>query len=233
MSSNTQTPPSDGLRRRTTTTSTPPSSPPPLKEDPPSSSTTAPPSPTSESNPFDCNVCFETPRDPVVTPCGHLYCWSCLYRWMRQHTASPQCPVCKSLVDKRYVIPIYGRGRPRSALPDGLDLPPRPQGHRAQPAPRVPVGQGYGVHAAFGRIHPYEPGANYENALSTFGLFPSLFGVQLAYPRVHEPQREEAPANQEDGMSELSKFSFSFCLIFVLRFRLLTFLSLSCRLSSL
>ena len=28
---------------------------------------------------FECNVCFETPMDAVVTPCGHLYCWGCMY----------------------------------------------------------------------------------------------------------------------------------------------------------
>jgi RING-type zinc-finger len=32
------------------------------------------------STPFDCNICLDMPGDPVVTACGHLYCWSCLYR---------------------------------------------------------------------------------------------------------------------------------------------------------
>ncbi|KAK1286822.1 E3 ubiquitin-protein ligase RMA3 [Acorus calamus] len=32
---------------------------------------------------FNCNVCFDTARNPVVSLCGHLYCWSCLYRWLR------------------------------------------------------------------------------------------------------------------------------------------------------
>lgn len=59
-------------------------------------------------------------------------------------------------------------------------------------------------HAAFGRINPYGP--NYENvSLSTFGLFPNLFGLQIAYPHVNEPPREEPPANQDDGMSDLGK----------------------------
>lgn len=34
----------------------------------------------SPANAFECNICFDIPRDPVVTRCGHLYCWSCLYR---------------------------------------------------------------------------------------------------------------------------------------------------------
>ena len=29
---------------------------------------------------FDCNICFDAARDPVVTQCGHLYCWQCLHQ---------------------------------------------------------------------------------------------------------------------------------------------------------
>lgn len=29
---------------------------------------------------FECNVCLEVAQEPVVTLCGHLYCWPCLYR---------------------------------------------------------------------------------------------------------------------------------------------------------
>lgn len=31
---------------------------------------------------FDCNICLESVEEPVVTRCGHLYCWSCLYKWL-------------------------------------------------------------------------------------------------------------------------------------------------------
>jgi len=31
---------------------------------------------------FDCNICLESVQDPVVTRCGHLYCWACLYKWL-------------------------------------------------------------------------------------------------------------------------------------------------------
>ena len=31
---------------------------------------------------FDCNICLEDVYDPVVTRCGHLYCWPCLYKWL-------------------------------------------------------------------------------------------------------------------------------------------------------
>ena len=29
---------------------------------------------------FECHICLELAHDPVVTLCGHLYCWPCLYR---------------------------------------------------------------------------------------------------------------------------------------------------------
>ena len=35
------------------------------------------------SSPFDCNICLEALNEPVVTQCGHLYCWPCLYTWIK------------------------------------------------------------------------------------------------------------------------------------------------------
>jgi len=34
------------------------------------------------SSGFDCNICLENVQDPVVTLCGHLYCWPCIYKWL-------------------------------------------------------------------------------------------------------------------------------------------------------
>mmetsp|Transcript_14918 Transcript_14918/g.19445 ORF Transcript_14918/g.19445 Transcript_14918/m.19445 type:complete len:262 (-) Transcript_14918:797-1582(-) len=31
---------------------------------------------------FYCNICLDTVQEPVVTQCGHLFCWTCLYRWL-------------------------------------------------------------------------------------------------------------------------------------------------------
>jgi hypothetical protein len=32
-----------------------------------------------DNSSFDCNICLELARQPVVTSCGHLFCWPCLY----------------------------------------------------------------------------------------------------------------------------------------------------------
>jgi hypothetical protein len=36
--------------------------------------------PMDENIAYECNICLELAKEPVVTLCGHLYCWPCLYR---------------------------------------------------------------------------------------------------------------------------------------------------------
>lgn len=50
---------------------------------------------------------MEPASSPVVTPCGHLYCWPCLYTWLQRSAA---CPVCKGRIDESKVIPLYDVG---------------------------------------------------------------------------------------------------------------------------
>ena len=57
---------------------------------------------------FECNICLDDVREPIVTQCGHLFCWSCLYRWL--NTNHQTCPVCKAGVTKDNVIPLFIRG---------------------------------------------------------------------------------------------------------------------------
>lgn len=198
------------------------------------SSSTATPSETT----FECNVCFDVPRDPVVTPCGHLYCWSCLYKWMKVDLESPQCPVCKACIAKSTVIPIYGRGRTQADDPRHRPLlnddyvPPRPTGHRPnnmereQERIRSNVGASryvpFGYHRfGFGGGTPAQntqttggqqpqPGQgqagypdNYEFSFGNYSIFPNFFGLQMAYPNIDEPPRDDIRDNQEEAVPEL------------------------------
>ncbi|KAG8364311.1 hypothetical protein BUALT_Bualt19G0115500 [Buddleja alternifolia] len=90
---------------------------------------------------FECNICFELSQEPIVTLCGHLYCWPCLYQWLQLHSHSHECPVCKAIIEEEKLIPIYGRGKtncdPRSRRIPGITIPNRPIGQRPQTAPRV------------------------------------------------------------------------------------------------
>ncbi|KAH0457223.1 hypothetical protein IEQ34_015130 [Dendrobium chrysotoxum] len=89
---------------------------------------------------FDCNICFDIAKDPIVTSCGHLFCWPCLYQWLHVHSDHKECPVCKGEVSEANITPIYGRGCSRSDIENkdeensasGLSIPPRPCGNRLE-----------------------------------------------------------------------------------------------------
>ncbi|KVH94945.1 Zinc finger, RING/FYVE/PHD-type [Cynara cardunculus var. scolymus] len=83
----------------------------------------------SENSPsgcFHCNICLDTVHDPVVTRCGRLYCWPCIYKWMHQQRTTSeypdkknvQCPVCKSEVSQKTIVPLHGRGQTTEPLSD-------------------------------------------------------------------------------------------------------------------
>ncbi|KAG7958978.1 hypothetical protein I3843_10G048300 [Carya illinoinensis] len=88
---------------------------------------------------FDCNICLEFAHEPVVTLCGHLYCWPCIYKWLHVQSAGlapdehPQCPVCKAEISHTTMVPLYGRGQTLTEAEDevkaphrGIVIPPRP-----------------------------------------------------------------------------------------------------------
>ncbi|XP_062207318.1 uncharacterized protein LOC133909059 [Phragmites australis] len=87
---------------------------------------------------FECNICFEMASEPVVTSCGHLFCWPCLYQWLNVYSNHKECPVCKGEVTDANITPIYGRGNSdgEKAVEDvkspGPTIPPRPHGNRLE-----------------------------------------------------------------------------------------------------
>lgn len=30
-------------------------------------------------NNYECTICLESAQEPVVTKCGHIFCWPCIY----------------------------------------------------------------------------------------------------------------------------------------------------------
>ncbi|XP_068650257.1 uncharacterized protein [Aristolochia californica] len=103
---------------------------------------------------FECNICLDMAKEPVVTSCGHLFCWLCLYQWLHLHSDHKECPVCKGEVTESNITPIYGRGKSEcegdkiSGHQDsasGLKVPPRPRGYRLESLRRVrrPLSRGW------------------------------------------------------------------------------------------
>ncbi|KAE8669707.1 RING membrane-anchor 1, putative isoform 2 [Hibiscus syriacus] len=96
---------------------------------------------SDDSTSFNCNICLDTVQDPVVTLCGHIYCWPCIYRWLQLQSNStenqtpkqPQCPVCKANVSDSTLVPLYGRGQTSKGSKSmasqlGVAIPKRPLG---------------------------------------------------------------------------------------------------------
>ncbi|KAL3614136.1 hypothetical protein CASFOL_042210 [Castilleja foliolosa] len=141
---------------------------------------------SSDTGDFECHICFDLAQEPIVTLCGHLYCWPCLYQWLQIHSHSHECPVCKAIVDEEKLVPIFGRGKsnrdPRSSAVPGIIIPNRPVGQRPRTAPRVDISNfvrpddldtGTGLMpmaaARFGHL-----------ALSTlFGALPAILNLQV------------------------------------------------------
>uniref|UniRef100_A0A2P2K2H3 E3 ubiquitin-protein ligase RMA n=1 Tax=Rhizophora mucronata TaxID=61149 RepID=A0A2P2K2H3_RHIMU len=99
----------------------------------------------NNSGSFDCNICLDSAHDPVVTLCGHLYCWPSIYQLLQVCSCSngavpqqPTCPVCKASISLDSVVPLYVHGTsasesegkkasrdvvvPRGPPPSGLNL---------------------------------------------------------------------------------------------------------------
>ncbi|KAG0522642.1 hypothetical protein BDA96_07G055000 [Sorghum bicolor] len=88
-----------------------------------------------DNSSFECTICLELARQPVVTSCGHLFCWPCLYQWLHAQSSSFECPVCKGEVLTGDITPIYGRGGEEEGVSTATtnpNLPPRPQAHRRE-----------------------------------------------------------------------------------------------------
>lgn len=136
---------------------------------------------------FSCNICLEPVKDPIVTQCGHLYCWPCLFRWLKTHHTT--CPICKSGVTKENVIPIYIRGSerdPRNII-DENDIDARPIGHRIDATTQNP--------ATAGNLNNFGG----MTITSSYGFFPSLFGLQfqnfMPHRQLHQDEADRKYLN--------------------------------------
>ncbi|KAL7311728.1 hypothetical protein PS15m_009451 [Mucor circinelloides] len=81
---------------------------------------------------YECNICLDIARYPVLTLCGHLFCWKCLVVWLKTCNLENQpttCPVCLKTCDENNdIIPVYGRGEEKQEA----DMPKRPRGRRPE-----------------------------------------------------------------------------------------------------
>ncbi|KAF2752907.1 hypothetical protein EJ05DRAFT_445855 [Pseudovirgaria hyperparasitica] len=52
-----------------------------------------------------CTLCLEGMKEPSVTTCGHVFCWTCIGDWCRE---KPECPLCRQTSMVQHILPLRG-----------------------------------------------------------------------------------------------------------------------------
>lgn len=174
---------------------------------------------------FDCNICLETVQDPVVTYCGHLYCWPCIYVWIdHQRTRkeyidkkNAQCPVCKSEVSEDTIVTLYGHGKTTESLSEekglniGVTIPRKPPSPRSngQTSPAQQANHRSYLHAhmpiAMNVISPTSPTIGEIVYERFFGNSPSTL---YAYPNSYNLGTQRVRRQAMQAERSLSRISF-------------------------
>jgi E3 ubiquitin-protein ligase RNF5 len=75
---------------------------------------------------YECSICLDVAKEPVVTKCGHLFCWPCIYSW---HQQKNKCPNCNNVIGKNDFIPIYNKDQNINNT-NRFKIPERPKAER-------------------------------------------------------------------------------------------------------
>ena len=79
---------------------------------------------------FECTICLDTAKEPVLTKCGHMFCWPCIYNWLDSKQGRAKCPNCKNEITKDDLIPVYANGENKENTNRFKNIPKRPKAER-------------------------------------------------------------------------------------------------------
>mmetsp|Transcript_76207 Transcript_76207/g.166320 ORF Transcript_76207/g.166320 Transcript_76207/m.166320 type:complete len:501 (+) Transcript_76207:264-1766(+) len=58
---------------------------------------------------FVCKICNLVVRRPVVLPCAHMFCETCLDEWIEQRRPNVTCPMCDHAVSRKELVHFEAR----------------------------------------------------------------------------------------------------------------------------
>ena len=79
---------------------------------------------------FECTICLDTAKDPILTKCGHMFCWPCIYNWLDTKEGKTKCPNCKNEITKHDLIPVYSSNENIENTNRFKNIPERPKAER-------------------------------------------------------------------------------------------------------
>ncbi|KNC99573.1 uncharacterized protein SPPG_04962 [Spizellomyces punctatus DAOM BR117] len=86
----------------------------------------------ADQNNEDCCVCLDTLKEPVVTPCAHVFCKACI---SEVKSTNPVCPMCRGDLENRVLLPLPPPPPPESSHPDPTPTPIEPSTHPTRNLP--------------------------------------------------------------------------------------------------
>lgn len=114
---------------------------------------------------YMCDICYLHLEDPVLTQCGHLFCWKCIYIWSQSIGGCKSCPTCRNEMGIDEVIPILAA----CSREGSSSCPPRPGNNKKIVRVIVPGMKINGTR--FGNIILQDDGMDLFSCRTVLGLF--------------------------------------------------------------
>lgn len=54
-----------------------------------------------------CSICLDNCKQPVATPCGHIFCKNCIEQWIALKSKDQTCPLCHRHVSKFKLLRLF------------------------------------------------------------------------------------------------------------------------------